>query len=104
MKEPIYILQLRDGDYVSKVTTGKLDTVKLHFEFTKDINEAAPFKESELIGKATLGVQFVSGYTGGRFIPISEANQQTRKDKRNENRSKVGEARVGGGDPGKQER
>ena len=69
--EPIYVLQDREGDYVSKVLTGKWEAVKLHFEFTKDINEAAQFKESELIGKATLGIQFVSGYAGGRIIDIT---------------------------------
>jgi hypothetical protein len=78
MSETMYILQVPDGDYVSGYEAGKTDTIKVHFKFTKDRKKAAEFRESELIGKSTLGVQFVSGYSGGRMINISEQQQTGR--------------------------
>ncbi len=62
-----YILQSRDGDYVDEVTTGELETVKLHFHFTKDRQRAKVFSFEDLFSKkavTSVGGEFIHGYVG----------------------------------------
>jgi hypothetical protein len=69
-----YILQDRDGDYVSAITNGETETVKTHFAFTKIRGRAMAFTYRELWdpkGTATVGVEFTKGYAGGRAIRLA---------------------------------
>jgi hypothetical protein len=62
-----YILQEPDGDYVSSVESGDTETIKLHFNFTKDKKKARRFTYDDLWSKlavAPVGVLFAQGYRG----------------------------------------
>jgi hypothetical protein len=62
-----YILQEPDGDYVSSVESGHTETIKLHFNFTKDKSKARRFTYDDLWSKtavAPVGVLFAQGYRG----------------------------------------
>jgi hypothetical protein len=69
-----YILRDRDGDYVRRVISGDTETVKLHFEFTKDRALAEQFSYDDLwspYANTSIGGEFTHGYGGGTAERIS---------------------------------
>jgi hypothetical protein len=69
LKARRYVLRLRDGgEYVERVVTGELETVKLHFDFTHDRARAAEFSYDELwspYATTAVGMEFTCGFAGG---------------------------------------
>lgn len=68
-----YILQDRDNDYVLDVKPTGLDTVKLHFTWTKDRDKARLFSYEDLwwkLATTCIGVHFSAGFAGGKAVRV----------------------------------
>ncbi len=68
-----YILQDKDGDYVKAVESTGLETVKVHFIFTPNRQEAREFTELDLFWKQAtnpIGTTFINGFGGARVIKL----------------------------------
>lgn len=73
LEEQFYVLRDRDGDYVESVQSTGMETVKLHFAFTKDVEQARVFTYDSLYNRqavAPVGVLFTQGFSGGRAVPL----------------------------------
>jgi len=71
--EALYILQDREGDYVSKVSSSGNEAIKLFFDFTKDRAKAKRFTASDLsapMASSSFEHEFIRGYSGGRVIAV----------------------------------
>lgn len=72
LEDRVYLLQDREGDFVSKVTSTGLETTKLFFEFTKDKEKAKRFSFDDLFSRlatTSVGIEFSRGFAG-RLIQI----------------------------------
>lgn len=70
-----YILQDRDGDYVSAVESTGWETVRFHFVFSKERKDARVFSYKDLFWKQAtnpLGIDFLHGFAGGRAIRVGQ--------------------------------
>ena len=73
MTDNTYILRDKDGDFVKKVTSGTTETVKCHFDFTKDIRQAKLFSYEDLFSpqaSMSVGQEFAKGFAGGKAISL----------------------------------
>lgn len=73
LTEQYYVLRERDGDYVEEVQSTGMETVKLFFTFTKDLEKAHVFTSLDLFWKQAsipVGIEFSRGFAGGRAIPL----------------------------------
>jgi hypothetical protein len=71
--EQLFVLKDRDGDFVESVQGTGMETVKIHFTFTKVLENARVFTDQDLHWKQAvnpIGVTFISGFAGGRAIPL----------------------------------
>lgn len=67
LEDRIYVLQARDGDFVSKVESTGLETVKTFFSFTKDQEKAKKFSIDDLFSRLAttpIGIEFICGFAG----------------------------------------
>lgn len=71
--KPGYILQDKDGDYVSAVEGHISETVHSHFIFTKERAEAKLFSFNDLWNPLNIhgtGEEFTKGFAGGKAIKV----------------------------------
>ena len=62
----------REGEYVERVESTGLDTVKVQFHFTKDPQKARIFSYQDLFSRqetTAIGIEFQRGYAG-RLIRV----------------------------------
>jgi hypothetical protein len=63
-----YVLRTQEGDYVLRIELCELETVKVHFVFTRKREEARQFSYEELWSKydtVSVGMEFTCGFSGG---------------------------------------
>jgi len=67
--ERFYRLVDREGDYVKEVISSDTETLKMHFVFTKNPEEAKRFSYEQLwspLATTSVGGEFTRGFAGGK--------------------------------------